>query len=474
MRGQLVLIRLAIARFCLIAWLVSTPVCPLRLAAQEIYFTFPEGHARIDHSWARSFPDAQQAMIWIVQDEQVQKELEIVDSQSRELERVFEEESAKLTRPLVANPGTLAQLNDSGEIPDPYEQLRIRVYDILLPHQEEGLVSIFCWSTFRNHGNSILAKYVADQSGVKLTDHDKHAIEEAQRRLDKEYLEFAANEYRSLVERTCERFPQFRDYLDTFTNATSLVSLDVLFADFQAIEELSPDDLPDSFVDLVRANRSGVISPHGNWQVVAPRNQQGWQEIRSLLLIRSGDFGGLITPEQSKEISIWGNATFSELREIDAEYQKRLNANIDPREAREFWKDANAQLDQKAMKHLENEILLPNQVNWLVEALRQRQINTYGLLGVLLMTVGPDGKEVSADERNDIKQFLKTGIATLKSNVTREFHKNVGQLVDELPESVRSEVKQRLGEPPGYLLPNLSMLAVRVKLVSGQVPQKSR
>jgi hypothetical protein len=252
------------------------------------------------------------------------------------------------------------------------------------------------------------------------------------------------------------------------------VSLDVLFADFQAIEELSPDDLPDSFVDLVRANRSGVISPHGNWQVVAPRSQPGWQEIRSLLLIRSGDFGGLITPEQSKQINIWGNATFSELREIDAEYQKRLNANIDPREAQKFWKDANAQLDQKAMKHLENEILLPNQVNWLVEAFRQRQINTCGLLGVLLMTVGPDGKEVSADERNDIKQFLKTGIATLKSNVAREFHRNVGQLVDELPESVRSEVKQRLGEPPGYLLPNLSMLAVRVKLVSGKVPQKSR
>lgn len=475
MRSHIPLTRLVIGIVMnVIGLLFSALTWPTILAAQEIYFTFPEGHAKCDNSWARFYPDAEQAMTWMVQDKQVQTELEIIDSQSKELERAFEEESARLSQPIHANPGKFPQPNDSGEFPSPYAELRIRVFEILLPHQKERLESIFCWSTLTNRGNSIIAKYVADQSGVKLTDRDELAIEDAQNRLDKELLDYATNEYRLLLEKTGERFPGLRDKLDSFAKATSLVSLDVLFADFQAIDDLSPDDLTDSFTDLIRANRCGVILPHGNWQLVATPSGPAWQDFRNLLLTRSGDFGGLVSPEQRKEIGIWGNSTFLELKEIDEEYQKLLNANIDPGAARKFWKDANVQLDQKAMKFLENEILLPNQVNWLVEALRQRQINTYGLLGILLMTVGPDGQEFSAGDRNDFKQFLKTEIATLKSNLAREFHRNVDQQVDELPESVRSEVKRRLGEPPGYLLPNLTMLAVRVKLVSGRVSQESR
>lgn len=73
-----------------------------------------------------------------------------------------------------------------------------------------------------------------------------------------------------------------------------------------------------------------------------------------------------------------------------------------------------------------------------------------------------DGATVSAEDRTKAREFLKKEIQALKENITHEFHETVRRQVARLPDSIKGDTRRRLDNPPGYLLPNLSLMASRI------------
>lgn len=452
--------------------LAATSAALNRLNGQvSIRFRFPDGEPFLIVQSA-SVPLTQfQYRSRILRDQQIQHELEIVDSQLIEIRQIFDDHFQTSRKLGQGTSGwSLEFANDPAtrELAKRRQELEIqtvkRIDGALLPHQTERLKSVVCWIIASQYGLVSLGEQVAQQTGIRIPEGEEQALREVQEQFDKEFIEYCLAEYRELIAKTMEEFPCYRDYLTQVDKSASLTWLDILFASVGEIENLKPDLIHSRLPDLVKETRMFMCSPNGNFSLVEDDDPGAplFMKLSNLLFYKSGDPGGLLTEEQKLEFGRFCQQTlFPRWQKIEKEFEERVAQGMKTEESAQVQNKEKARIDIETMTMLQDEILLPSQSEWLVHSLQTRKLKSYGILGILLIESAGDGSPVSPEERKRAREFLKKEIECLRENITSHFHETVQRQVSRLPDSIRRETTRLLGDAPQYLLPNLSMLGHR-------------
>lgn len=449
-----------------IAFLTSLFLLSGPVGAQSIRFSFPDGEPISTDDGAVRTPDSFAFKIGLVRDEVIQEEIEFDDSQSRELQKIIEDHTQARSQLIAASPprrfGTPAHpatIDLERRLRELEARTLKRIDAVMLPHQSDRLKSVVCWIVASQKGLSFLADHVAEQSGLSLTAAERQSIRQAQEQLDRELIDNCLREYQSLISRTAEAYPAYRDILQQFDKSATPVSLDVLLASIEEIDELSPEVLQTQLSDLVREVRWFTGSANGNLRVIH-EEQPAFMEMTNLLFYKSRDSGGLINQDQKMDFSrLVEEIYFPQSGKIQEEMESNIARGMETGEAARICSEAIEGIDREAMRRLQEEILLPAQNEWLVQALREKKRKSFGVPGILFLETSQDGTPITTGERAKVREFLKKEIEALRDNIARQFHDTVQRQVSRLPDSIRGETGRLLGDPPKYLLPSLSRLA---------------
>lgn len=434
--------------------------------AQSIRFSFPDGEPMWTDDGVARPPDASAFMIGLVQDKVIQKEIEFVESQSRELEKIIEDHTRdrrKLFNAMQRKPFTDRVDPSKGELNRRIRELNGRTLDridvVLVPHQADRLKSVVFWIQASQKGLSFVADDIAEQMGVSLTGAERQSIHQAQNQLDGELIDHCLREYRSLISRTAEAYPAYRDILQQFDKSASPIFVDVLLASIEEIDQLSPELLDAQLSGLVREVRTITSSANGNL-VVIQKEQPAFMDLMNLLFYKGGDSAVLINQEQKMDFGrLVGDLYVPHSFKLQKEMEANIARGMELAEAARQFNDEMDRIDRESIRRFQEEILLPAQIEWLSQAFREKKRKSFGVAGVLLMDTSNDGTPITTEEHAKVREFLKKEIEALRDNIARQFHDTVQRQVSRFPDSIRGETGRLLNDPPKYLLPSLSLLA---------------
>lgn len=440
---------------------------PFAHAQGMVRFDFPNGYPVLDTGSQGQNAPVSVEVFRLVQDKVVQKELELVDKQATDLARAVKtcREATSTWYRTRVQPST--NVWSSPTELDPAilkinQQFLDQLSEILVPHQAEKLDSIYYRILLNQRGLFELAKQVAAQYEIAMTPDQNDAIRELENEFDRKLFEECLDKYRDFLERVGNKLPANKELLAPFAQDELLVSLDILFVNFENIDDLTPKTVGHSVHDLMEKTRWATCSFNGNWQFDGEHEPALFGLINALMY-KSGDAGGLITADQKSAIAEISGSWYSQQRkEVHDEYEALLARGNDPREALEYRRNAEARIEKQAFTEIEEEILLPAQREWIVQSLRQREINSYGVLGILVMESSPEGNGIADNERDEIREFLRAEVLKLRDDITSEFHSTFDKQVARLPDEIKTKARRLIGEPPEYLRPNLCVLASRV------------
>jgi hypothetical protein len=241
-----------------------------------------------------------------------------------------------------------------------------------------------------------------------------------------------------------------------------VVTLDVLLLDAARIDEMQPTEFENELRDRLANLELFQADPAGNWKYHNKSTLKAFKQMAHLVRHHQEALERLVGEDQVAAVDALYTEYDSRLGALSEKVGELREVADDSTKADDLLRNGCRELEDEYFGKLYREVLFDAQRQWLVDFLRNREIRRLGVLGMLYLESDEEGKLFTDDDRQEMREVLKREIGELRTAVVDQYYRSIDQQVDQLPDSIRHELKEALGERPELMLPSLILLADRV------------